>query len=63
MDASLCVWHMERAIKKLKELRKDRKSSFTELEESKLMELIDGHYFRSTVAIEAKNLELKKIGT
>ena len=64
VDASLCFWHMKRAIKtKLKELRKDRKSSFKEQEESKLMELIDGHYFRSTVAIEAKNLELKKIGT
>lgn len=59
IKGSLCLWHMNRAIrKKFKELRKDKKSSLNETQESILNKLIDMHYFRSTMITGKSSEEL-----
>lgn len=62
VDPSLCLWHMKRSLKmKLKELKKNKLSQLNEQSENALFNLIDTHYFRSTVAFNSSDSDLKTI--
>lgn len=53
---------MKRAIKKkLKELRKDNLTKIDDSQDSSLFKMIDTHYFRSTVAFDSTNEDLRSI--
>lgn len=59
ISPSLCLWHLKRAIKrKIGELRKHNQSHLDGEDEMKLLNLIDCHYFRSTVICNNGNEQL-----
>lgn len=62
INASLCMWHMMRAVKKkLAECRKQNLSSLTMTDETKLMSLMHTHYSRSTVLFDRTDNELRAL--